>query len=49
MIVDPMGVVRANAGEEPAVASAQLSTERLDTVRAKLPSLSHRRFRVLPR
>jgi deaminated glutathione amidase len=48
MIVDPMGVVRANAGEEPAVASAQLSTERLDTVRAKLPSLSHRRFRVVP-
>ena len=48
MIVDPMGVPLANAGEEPGVVTARLSTERLDAVRAKLPSLTHRRFRVLP-
>jgi predicted amidohydrolase len=48
MVVDPMGVVVAGAGEEPGVITATLSPERLDAVRAKLPSLGHRRFRVTP-
>lgn len=48
MIVDPMGVVVAGAGESPGVAAADLTLERLEAVRAKLPSLAHRRFRVAP-
>ncbi|HVX44281.1 MAG TPA: carbon-nitrogen hydrolase family protein [Mycobacteriales bacterium] len=49
MIVDPMGVVIAGAGEAPGVATAVISAERLAAVRQKLPSLQHRRFGVVPR
>lgn len=48
MIVDPMGVVVAGAGEAPGVASAAVDAERIAAVREKLPSLQHRRFRVVP-
>ena len=46
LIVDPMGVTLAALGEEPGVAVAELSAERLAAVRAKLPCLQHRRFTV---
>ncbi len=46
VIVDPMGTVAASAGEEPGVATAQVDGARVESVRAKNPSLSNRRFRV---
>jgi predicted amidohydrolase len=46
LIVDPMGVALAALGEEPGVAVAELSAERVAAVRAKLPCLQHRRFTV---
>jgi predicted amidohydrolase len=44
LIVDPMGVVLAELGEETAVAIADVSRTRLDAVRAKNPALQHRRY-----
>jgi predicted amidohydrolase len=46
LVVDPMGVVVARAGEEETLLFAELSHGRLQRVRARLPSLEHRRFRV---
>jgi predicted amidohydrolase len=48
MVVDPMGVVLAGAGEAPGVAIAQLDPERLAAVRERNPSLANRRFTVSP-
>jgi predicted amidohydrolase len=48
LIADPMGTVLAAAGEAPGIAVGRLSTDRIDAVRAKNPSLANRRFRVLP-
>jgi predicted amidohydrolase len=48
IIVDPFGVVIANAGEAPGVVFADLDAERLAAVRRKVPSLVHRRFRIVP-
>lgn len=48
MIVDPYGVVVANAGEAPGVIFADLAIDRLNAVRAVVPSLEHRRFKVVP-
>ncbi|WGW11533.1 carbon-nitrogen hydrolase family protein [Saxibacter everestensis] len=49
MIVDPMGVVVANAGESAmAIATATIMTERVAQVRATNPSLINRRFTVSP-
>jgi predicted amidohydrolase len=48
MIVDPMGVVLADAGERPGVGVAWLSRERLDAVRSTNPALSLRRYSVVP-
>ncbi|MGO3834617.1 MAG: carbon-nitrogen hydrolase family protein [Microbacteriaceae bacterium] len=49
MIIDPMGVIQASAGEAAgAVATASISTERLEMVRAMNPSLSNRKFTVSP-
>ncbi|KAA0022509.1 carbon-nitrogen hydrolase family protein [Antrihabitans cavernicola] len=44
MIVDPMGVVVAAAGERVGTAGAQVSVARIDAVRAKNPALKLRRF-----
>jgi predicted amidohydrolase len=46
MIIDPMGVIVAALGEEGGVAAADLSAERTASVRAKLPCLANRRYRV---
>lgn len=48
MIVDPFGVVVANAGEAPGVIFADLSNDRIDAVRARMPALQNRRFKVVP-
>ncbi|PRX95459.1 carbon-nitrogen hydrolase family protein [Allonocardiopsis opalescens] len=47
-LVDPFGVVLAGLGETPGWAMAEVDRERLAEVRAKLPSLRHRRFTVAP-
>ncbi len=48
LIVDPMGVVVAACGERDGIALADVTRERVDAVRAALPSLRHRRYRVVP-
>ena len=48
MVIDPMGVVAASAGEAPGIAVTPISGERIDEVRAKNPSLTNRRFTVAP-
>lgn len=48
-VVDPMGTVLAGAGEEPGIAVAPLSPERVEQVRGKNPSLANRRFGVVTR
>ena len=44
LVVDPWGVVLAQAADEPAVIVADCSLERQDQVRATLPALEHRRL-----
>jgi deaminated glutathione amidase len=48
IVVDPLGVAIAQAGEEPTVLSAALSAERLSSAREQLPVLANRRFDVAP-
>ncbi|SEP44602.1 carbon-nitrogen hydrolase family protein [Amycolatopsis saalfeldensis] len=48
IIVDPMGIVVAGAGEAPGVAVATVSSTRLEEVRLTNPSLGNRRFQVEP-
>ena len=43
MLVDPLGVVRADLGPAPAVAVAEVDAALTGTVRASLPSLDNRR------
>lgn len=50
VIIDPRGVVLAEAdGEGPATLTASLSPEVVVQARAQVPSLEHRRYRVVPR
>jgi predicted amidohydrolase len=44
LIVDPMGVVLAEVGENVGIASADLTAERVAEVRRRNPALEHRRF-----
>lgn len=44
MIVDPWGVILADAGSEPGVAIAAIDPGRLSQVRRQMPSLHHRVF-----
>lgn len=44
MIVDPWGVVLADAGDQPGVAIAAIEPARLEQVRRQMPSLQHRVF-----
>ncbi|WP_022898980.1 carbon-nitrogen hydrolase family protein [Humibacter albus] len=48
LLVDPMGVVLADAGEQPGVGLAWLDRSRLDQVRAVNPALALRRYAVVP-
>ena len=48
LVVDPLGVPVAAAGEEPAMVTALVTRERLDAARAALPVLANRRFTVSP-
>jgi predicted amidohydrolase len=43
LVVDPMGVVVADGGEEPGLVVAEIDLARLRRVREKLPALEHRR------
>ena len=43
LVVDPMGVVVADGGEEAGLVTADVDLERLRRVRQKLPALAHRR------
>ena len=44
MIIDPWGMVLADAGTQPGVAIAEINPSRLARVRRQMPSLSHRVF-----
>ncbi|MGF1495658.1 MAG: carbon-nitrogen hydrolase family protein [Elainellaceae cyanobacterium] len=44
MIVDPWGVILADAGEAPGVAIASIDPSRIAQVRRQMPSLQHRVF-----
>ncbi|MQA04214.1 MAG: hydrolase [Streptosporangiales bacterium] len=46
-VIDPFGVIVAGAGEETTTCYAHVEAERVRTVRAKLPSLEHRRYSVV--
>ena len=43
MLVDPLGVVRADLGPAAGVTVAEVDTSLIATVRATLPSLANRR------
>jgi deaminated glutathione amidase len=43
MLVDPLGVVRADLGPGPGVTVAEVDVDLIETVRASLPSLENRR------
>lgn len=44
MIVDPWGLILADAGARPGVALAEINPERLEQVRRQMPCLQHRVF-----
>jgi predicted amidohydrolase len=48
MIVDPFGVVVAQAGDDDGVLVADITSSRVREVRERMPSLQHRRFSVFP-
>jgi predicted amidohydrolase len=48
VVIDPFGEVIAELGEADGVAVAEISAQRVIDCRAKVPSLSHRRWRVVP-
>ena len=49
LVLDPMGVELAGLGDGEGVAVAEISSERLVSVRAALPVLTQRRYEVRPR
>ena len=48
MLVDPMGLVLGTCAEDDDIVATHLSRSRLDRVRAELPVLANRRYRVVP-
>jgi deaminated glutathione amidase len=44
MIIDPWGVVLADAGDQPGIAIAAIDPSRLEQVRRQMPCLNHRVF-----
>ncbi len=49
LVVDPMGIVVAQCGEVDGLALTDVTAQRVDAVRDALPSLRHRRYRVVPK
>jgi deaminated glutathione amidase len=47
VVVDPAGVPLAQLGDEEDVVLAEVSAARVDAVRQRMPSLEHRRYRVV--
>lgn len=47
LVVDPIGVPVLQLAEAPAVGLAEVTPERVASVRERMPSLEHRRFRFL--
>jgi deaminated glutathione amidase len=45
MIIDPWGLILADAGDSPGVAIAPIEPSRLEQVRRQMPSLQHRVFK----
>src|SRR3954464_2292906 len=48
MVVDPFGVVIASLAEAEGVVVADVDPERVEQCRERMPSLGHRRWRVVP-
>lgn len=46
LIVDPVGVSIAALADDEAIGLAEVTAERVEQVRARMPSLQHRRYRV---
>jgi deaminated glutathione amidase len=46
LLVDPMGVILADGGEEPGLVLGEVDLERIARVREKLPVLAHRREEI---
>ena len=46
LMVDPMGIVLAELGEQPTMAVADFTRERLEAVRIRNPALEHRRLTI---
>ena len=44
MIIDPWGLVLADAGDRPGVAIAEIQPSRIDHIRRQMPCLQHRTF-----
>ena len=44
MVIDPWGLVVAQAPDEVGVTVAEVDPERIDRIRTDLPSLAHRRL-----
>lgn len=44
MIIDPWGTIIADAETEPGIAVAEIDPQKIQKVRAKIPSLNHRRL-----
>jgi predicted amidohydrolase len=47
-LIDPFGVVVTELGDEDGVAVGEASLARVEECRARMPSLTHRRWRVVP-
>jgi predicted amidohydrolase len=48
VVIDPMGQVLAELGDDPGVTTAEISVDRVTQCRSRMPSLEHRRWRVAP-
>ena len=48
IVVDPFGVRTVELGDDEGIALAEVTSARVAEVRERMPSLQHRRFRVVP-
>jgi deaminated glutathione amidase len=48
-VIDPFGVVLAELGTDPGICVAEVSAARVEECRARMPSLTNRRWSVAPR